>query len=157
MYLAFADRQVDAFQDLLVAYRGAESVDVKNNPGEFQLDENCVELPSYEEFCTDKTAIMRQTKIVEQEMNPWCGRRLIQRTNGRILLVEPPRPPMTPEEFDHFSELPFTGVQHWSYKEKIPAWETVKDSITATALTYSSTRQCSTDSDSRSSRSSLQR
>ena len=97
---------------------------------EFKLDENCIELPSYEEFCTDKTAIMRQTKIVEQEMNPWCGRRLIQRTNGRILLVEPPRPPMTPQEFDHFSELPFTGVQHWSYKEKIPAWETVRDSIT---------------------------
>ncbi len=96
----------------------------------FQPDDNCVMLPSFEEICTDKTAIMRQTKMVEHEMNPWCGRRLVQPTNGRLLIVEPPREPMTTEEFDHFSELPFTGVQHWSYTEKIPAWETVKDSIT---------------------------
>lgn len=96
---------------------------------EFAVGENVLELPSFEEMCTDKLAIMRETKIIEAEMNPWNGRRLIQRTNGRILLVEPPRVPMTTEVFDHVSELPFTGLPHWSYKEKIPAWEVIKDSI----------------------------
>lgn len=97
---------------------------------EFVIDESCVELPSYEELCSDKLAIMRQTKLVEANMNPWCGKRLIQKTNGRILLVEPPRQPMSQKEFDYFSELPFTNVVHFSYKEKIPAWEMIKDSIT---------------------------
>ncbi len=95
----------------------------------FVMDENCVELPSYKEICSDKLAIMRQTKIIESEMNPWNGKRLIQWTNKRILLVEPGHPPMTTEEFDRFSELPYTGLPHWSYKEKIPAWEVIKDSV----------------------------
>ncbi|MBP5320066.1 MAG: YgiQ family radical SAM protein [Kiritimatiellae bacterium] len=95
----------------------------------FVRDENCVELPSYEEVCSDKLAIMRQTQLIERELNPFNARRLIQRTRGRLLVVEPPRPPLTPEQFDHVCELPFTWVQHWSYAEKIPAWEVVKDSI----------------------------
>ena len=101
---------------------GRESMD-------FKFDEGCIRLPSYEEICSDKDAIMRQTKIVEAEMNPWCGRRLAQSTNSRMLIAEAPRPPMTTEQFDRFSELPFTGRPHFSYTEKIPAWETIKDSI----------------------------
>lgn len=96
----------------------------------FVPDDSCIELPSYEEICSDKLAIMRLTKIIEAEMNPWNGRRLFQRTGSRILLVEPPRPPMTSAELDHVYELPFTGLQHWSYQEKIPAWEVIKDSVT---------------------------
>lgn len=98
---------------------------------EFVVDEKeCVELPSFEEVCAEKTAIMRLTKMVEGEMNPWNARRMVQRTNGRILLIEPPRPPMTSAEFDRVSELPFAGVPHFCYREKIPAWEMIKDSIT---------------------------
>lgn len=91
---------------------------------------NCVELPSYEEICSDKSAIMRATIAVESEMNPWNGKKLLQRTNGRLLVVEPPRKPMTQTQFDKFSELPYTMLPHWSYKGKIPAWEMIKDSIT---------------------------
>ncbi len=97
---------------------------------EFAPTENDVELPSFEEVRDDKLAIMRLTKLVENEMNPWNGKRLFQRSNGRILLVEPPRPPMSSAQFDKFCELPFTYLPHWSYKGKIPAWEMIKDSIT---------------------------
>ncbi len=95
----------------------------------FVPDDSCVELPSFEEVVADKDAIMRQTKTVEAEMNPWNGRRLVQRTRGRVLLVEPPRAPMTTVEFDHVCELPFTGVPHWSYRERIPAWDVIRDSV----------------------------
>ncbi len=91
---------------------------------------DCVELPSFEDICNDKLAIMRLTKLVEANMNPYNAKRLIQKTNGRILLVEPPREPMTSAQFDKFSELPFAYAPHFSYKEKIPAWEMIKDSIT---------------------------
>ncbi len=96
----------------------------------FSPDENTVELPSFEEVRDDKLAIMRLTKIVEAEMNPWNSKRLFQKTNGRILVVEPPRPPMSSEQFDKFCELGFTYLPHWSYKGRIPAWEMIKDSIT---------------------------
>ena len=95
----------------------------------FAVDDSCVVLPSCEEVASEKDAIMRQTKTVEAEMNPWNGRRLVQWTRGRILLVEPPRPPMTTAEFDHVCELPFTGVPHWSYRERIPAWDVIRDSV----------------------------
>lgn len=95
----------------------------------FKPDDSCVVLPSCEEVAAEKDAIMRQTKTVEAEMNPWNGRRLVQWTRGRILLVEPPRPPMTTAEFDHVCELPFTGVPHWSYAERIPAWDVIRDSV----------------------------
>lgn len=95
----------------------------------FEIDEDCAELPSFEEICSDKLAIMRQTKIVEAETNPWNAKRLVQRTRGRILLVEPPRPPLTQEQFDYFCELPFANLPHFSYKGKIPAWEMIKESV----------------------------
>lgn len=101
-----------------------------NETKSFKFDENVVELPSYEQVCSDRLAIMRLTKLVEANMNPWNAKPLAQMTNGRILLVEPPREPMSTEDFDRFSTLPFTGVAHFSYKEKIPAWEMIKDSIT---------------------------
>ncbi len=90
----------------------------------------CTELPGYDEICSDKRALMRQTKMLEHEFNPWCGRPLVQKTGNRLILAEPPAEPMTSEEFDHVSELPFTGLPHWSYREKIPAWEMIHDSVT---------------------------
>ena len=97
----------------------------------FVIDESCVVLPSYEEICSDKLAIMKLTKLVEHEMNPWNGKRLVQWTNGRLLVIEPPEYAMTTEEYDRVCDLPFTGLPHWSYKETIPAWDIVKCSIPA--------------------------
>ncbi len=95
----------------------------------FEINEECQELPSFEEICEDKLAIMRATKIVEAETNPWNAKRLVQKTRGRLLVIEPPREPLTQEQFDYFSELPFTNLPHFSYKGKIPAWEMIKESI----------------------------
>ena len=72
----------------------------------FVPGENDLVLPSYEEFCSDKDVIMKQTIAVEKEMNPWCGKRLIQMTNGRMVVVEPPQLPLKTEEFDQVAEFP---------------------------------------------------
>lgn len=95
----------------------------------FVPDQNTVSLPDYETIIADKDALMRQTKQIEAEMNPRNGRRMTQWTNGRLLIIEPPQRCMTTAEYDHVSELPFTNLPHWSYQEKIPAWEVIKDSI----------------------------
>lgn len=91
----------------------------------------CVELPSYERICSDKDALLEQTRRVEAEMNPWCGRRMIQRYNDRLLVLERPNPPLSQAELDHVCELPYGMAPHPSYKEPIPAYECVKFSVPA--------------------------
>lgn len=95
------------------------------------VDDSFVVLPDYKEMLSDKGALMRETVILEREMNPHCGKKLLQKYEARWLLVEPPMDFLTTEEFDHICELPFTGRQHPSYKETIPAYMTVRDSIPA--------------------------
>lgn len=96
---------------------------------EFKIDDSVVELPSFEEIQNDKTALMRETIAVESEMNPWCGKRLVQRYGQRILLVEPPAEPLSQAEFDKVSEFPYALMPHPSYKDPIPGFETIKDSL----------------------------
>ena len=91
----------------------------------------CLELPSYEQICSDKDALLKQTDLIEREMNPWCGKRLIQRYGDRLLVLERPNPPLTQEEFDYVCELPYGMGPHPSYKQPVPAFETVKFSIPA--------------------------
>ncbi len=98
---------------------------------ELAIDAGTVELPSYEEMLADKMALMRQTIAVESEMNPWSGRRLVQRYGPRALLVEPPAEPLSETEFDHVCELGYAWRPHPSYKEGIPAFETIRASIPA--------------------------
>ena len=90
-----------------------------------------IELPPYEEVQKNPDALLESTKIIEREINPWCGKRLIQRYGDRIMIQEPPQEPLNCSEFDKVADLPFSGMPHPSYKEKIPAFETVKDSIPA--------------------------
>lgn len=96
----------------------------------FIPDDQTILLPSFEEVEKDAQALLRQTIQVERELNPLCARRLVQRTRGRLLIIEPPRAPMTAAQFDHVYELPFTDRPHWSYTESIPAWEMIQNSIT---------------------------
>ena len=96
---------------------------------EFVVDDSVVELPSFEEMQSDTDAIMRETILVEREMNPWRGKRLIQRHGNRILVIEPPARPLTQSELDEVYEYPYAMRPHFSYRERIPAFETVKDSI----------------------------
>ena len=98
---------------------------------ELEIDDSYVMLPSFEEMKNDRDAMMREMIILEKEMNAWCGHKLLQDYNGRYVLVEPPQPPMSSAEFDRVCEFRYAGRPHPSYKEKIPAFETVKDSIPA--------------------------
>ena len=90
-----------------------------------------IELPSYEDMLEDRDLLMRETKLVEAEMNPLCGRGMIQRHGDRLLVVEPPSTPITTEELDHVHELPYARRPHPMYKGKIPAFETIRTSIQA--------------------------
>lgn len=89
-----------------------------------------VRLPAWEELQRDPGLLLEQTRRVEAEQNPFCGRPLLQFHGARALLVEPPAPPPPVAELDRFYDLPFTRRPHPQYRARIPAWEMIRDSVT---------------------------
>ena len=111
--------------------RGTAVLLGKKEAEAFQPGDAYLELPSWEEMLADKDALMTSTKLVEREMNPFGGRGLLQRYGDRLLVIEPPPLPLTREELDAVHDLAYSGVPHPSYQGRIPAFETIKDSIPA--------------------------
>jgi len=87
-------------------------------------------LPSYEEVSTDKAAFAAMTRAIFRETNPYNARRLVQYHGREAVVVNPPAWPLSQEEIDRVYDLPFTRRPHPSYgRQRIPAFEVVKDSI----------------------------
>ena len=115
----------------LAGIRGTARLLGKKAAEAFDPGDRYLFLPSYEETLADKDALMRATIMVEQEMNFQSGRGLLQKYGDRLLVVEPPPEPLKPEELDRVHELPYARRPHPKYKGRIPAFETIKDSIQA--------------------------
>ncbi|QHI68269.1 YgiQ family radical SAM protein [Tichowtungia aerotolerans] len=90
----------------------------------------CVVLPSFEECKTDKAKVRELTRLTEREQNPFSGRPLVQMHGARAVLIEPPAEPLSTEDMDRVYELPYVRAAHPSYKEKIPAYTMIKESVT---------------------------
>ena len=94
-----------------------------------QKNNNYSTLPSHETILSTPGSLLLSHKIIEEEMNPYSGKGLIQQYRDRIILSEPPAPPLSTIEMDFIYNLPFAGMPHPMYKQKIPAYEMIKDSI----------------------------
>jgi uncharacterized radical SAM protein YgiQ len=89
-----------------------------------------VVLPSYEEVTADKRAFVAMTRTIQAETNPYNARRLVQYHGQEAVVVNPPAYPHAQAEMDRIYGLPFTRRPHPSYgRQRIPAYEVVKDSI----------------------------
>lgn len=91
---------------------------------------DCTELPSFDACKADKAELIRLAKLTEREQNPYCGRPLIQMHGTRALLIEPPAEPLSSSELDRVYELPYMHAPHPSYKQPIPAFTMIRESIT---------------------------
>ena len=70
------------------------------------------------------------TRTIHEEANPSSARRLVQYHGREAVVVNPPAWPLSQEEIDRIYGLPFTRRPHPSYgRQRIPAFEVVKDSI----------------------------
>ena len=88
-------------------------------------------LPSFEEVKTDKLLFAKATRIIHQETNPLNARRLVQFHDRQAVVANPPSLPISEADMDRTYGLPYTRKPHPMYRgEKIPAYETVKDSVT---------------------------
>ncbi len=87
-------------------------------------------LPSYEEVTADKLAFAEATRRIHNETNPYNARRLVQWHDRQAVLVNPSGLPLSQAAMDRVYGLPFTRKPHPSYREPIPAYEMIKDSVT---------------------------
>jgi len=100
------------------------------SPSETPPTLGTITLPSYEQVSTDKRAFAEMTRIIHRETNPHNARRLVQFHDREAVVVNPPAWPLSEAEMDRIYGLPFTRRPHPSYgRQKIPAYEVVKDSI----------------------------
>jgi uncharacterized radical SAM protein YgiQ len=92
--------------------------------------EDALVLPSYEQVCSDKPAFAEATKLLHDETNPFNARRLVQWHANQAVVINPPPLPVSQKAMDRIYSLPYTRRAHPSYKEPIPAFEMIKDSVT---------------------------
>ena len=101
-----------------------------------------IELPSFEDTQVSKDAFNQAFVTASQEANPFTGKTLLQRHGDRAVLCNPPALPLDTEELDAVYELPYHRAPHPSYKEPVPALETVKWSIVSHRGCYGGCNFC---------------
>ncbi|GAA4462740.1 YgiQ family radical SAM protein [Novipirellula rosea] len=119
-----AGEDVKALRDMLgVAYvLGASESDA--------IPEDALTLPSFDEVTRDKVAFAEATRIIHNETNPYNARRLVQNHGTQTVVCNIPQPPISEAAMDQIYGLPYTRRPHPSYKEPIPAYEMIKNSVT---------------------------
>ncbi len=87
-------------------------------------------LTSHEICLKDKKKYAANFRMIEEESNKYEAVQLFQQVNNRVVVVNPPFPPMTEEELDASFDLPYTRLPHPKYRGKtIPAFEMIKFSV----------------------------
>ena len=92
--------------------------------------EGDITLYSHEECLKDKKKEAANFRHIEEESNKYAAARILQKVGKQVVVVNPPYPPLTPEELDHSFDLPYTRLPHPKYKGKrIPAYDMIKHSV----------------------------
>lgn len=86
---------------------------------------------SHEECLVDKIQYARNFRVIEEESNKWDAYRLTQEVGGKMLVINPPFPPLDEKEVDWVYDLPYTRQPHPKYEKKgaIPAFDMIKWSV----------------------------
>ncbi|OGR65068.1 MAG: YgiQ family radical SAM protein [Elusimicrobia bacterium GWB2_63_22] len=88
-----------------------------------------VELPTAGEVAGDRIKFSTATRLIYENSNPFNAAVLVQKSEGKAVVQNPPALPLSTEEMDFIYGLPFTKLAHPSYRQPIPALEMIKDSI----------------------------
>jgi uncharacterized radical SAM protein YgiQ len=92
--------------------------------------ENALVIPSFDDVKADKLKFALATKFIHQETNPLNAKRLVQYHDRQAVVCNPPALPVTQVDMDRIYGLPYTRKPHPMYRDAIPAFEAVKDSVT---------------------------
>jgi len=103
-------------------------------------DKDYIMLPSFEEVSEDKDRYFDFQALLLEGMKK---RKTLVQKDGRRYIIQNPPPVYTTEDLDLIYSLPFQRLPHQSYKEEIPALETVRTSITSHRGCFGSCTFCS--------------
>ena len=95
------------------------------------IQNNPIELHSFEECKKSKRCEAENYQIIERESNKIVCATLVQKHGDRYVVVNPPEPPMTTDEVDASFDLPYLRQPHPKYKKRgpIPAFEMIRWSV----------------------------
>ena len=115
----------------LAELKGLPQVAFKVDSEKWKVESNSIELHSFEECQRSKRAEAENYQIIERESNKIECATLVQRHGDRLVVVNPPEPPMTTEEIDASFDLPYMRLPHPKYKKRgpIPAFEMIRWSV----------------------------
>ncbi|MBW2459537.1 MAG: YgiQ family radical SAM protein, partial [Deltaproteobacteria bacterium] len=112
-------------------------------PSAHPRDGRVVLLPSYAEVSSDPRAFSRMSRLLAKEANPHNARPLLQPHGDEAVYLNPPALPLSTEELDQLYQLPFARAPHWSYREPVPAWDTVRTSVVTSRGCFGGCAFCS--------------
>ena len=103
------------------------------------------ECPSFEQVCESKEKYALSCRIQQDEQDHIRGKLLKQRHGSKMLVQNPPMPPLTTEELDAVYALPYMRTYHPSYEKigKVPGIEEVRFSITHNRGCFGACNFCS--------------
>lgn len=104
-----------------------------------------VECPSFENVCANKKEYAVACRIQMDEQDHIRGRVIKQRHGNKMLVQNPPMPPLITEELDRVYALPFMRTYHPSYEALggVPAIKEVEFSITHNRGCFGACNFCS--------------
>lgn len=88
-------------------------------------------LPGYEDVIQSTDAYNLAFKQSSRQENPFSAKVMVQRHGARQVVINPPALPLSEVEMDNIYALPFTRRPHPMYRDKIPAFEQICNSITS--------------------------
>jgi uncharacterized radical SAM protein YgiQ len=95
-----------------------------------KIPDDALQLPSYEQVCSDKIAFSIATRMIHNETNPLNAKRLVQRHDNQAVVCNIPALPISQEAMDRIYGLPYTRKPHPSYTQPIPAFNMIRNSVT---------------------------
>jgi uncharacterized radical SAM protein YgiQ len=95
-----------------------------------EAPEGFVALPSYGEVLGDRAAFRRMSALFFENLEPGSPG-LVQKHGDRLVVQNPPRPPLTTEELDAVHEMDFERDVHPHYRTgEVRALDTIGQSVT---------------------------
>jgi len=130
--LAAGDTLIDLRDMRGVAYAlGAkESERLEKSASLARRANEIIQIPSFEDVMADKYAFAEATRIIHVNTNPFNAATLVQFHDRQAVVCNPPELPISERDMDAIYDLPYTRKPHPAYREPIPAYEMIKDSVT---------------------------
>ncbi len=95
-----------------------------------EVGESEILLSGHNVCLKDKKKQAANFRIIEEESNKYEASTLLQEVDGKMVVVNPPFPPLSQAELDRSYDLPYTRLPHPKYKGKrIPAYDMIKFSV----------------------------